>query len=132
MIIRILNRDCVFRNPLNENFSEIFGYANGSQGYEGFSYELRPLYFGLDQKGNDPLPKVDFPYYPGQIVKGVCLYDNKSHVGLIKQIAYQDAKPVAVYVIDLDIQSYIALDPKTVQHTHVAPEREVGSDRITT
>lgn len=48
MIIRILNRDCVFRNPLNENFSEIFGYANGSQGYEGFSYELRPLYFGLD------------------------------------------------------------------------------------
>lgn len=105
-------------DTLNEEFSSMFGMANDNNGYAGFSFELKPLSFNLEQKSRPLKQMNDYKIHVGQHVKGTCLYDNKTHKGLVKYLYWDgsDSKePKAVYILDMDINAIVPLKPNTVK-----------------
>jgi len=86
-------------NILNEEFAMSFGYGNGAV-VNGFSYNIVPLSTNLSQKGNDPEPDMKnkaYKYFVGDVVKGLCAYDNKIHKGTIKYVHYEEGKTYPTY-----------------------------------
>lgn len=109
----------VEQNILNEEFSSIFGMTyDGGHGYEGFSYELKPLSFNLEQKTGEARENGDYKFHQGDDVKGKCLYDDKEHSGKI-QFLYWDGSsstaPKMVYILDMETNNIIPLLTSTVK-----------------
>lgn len=80
-------------------------YNNVGTRNNGFQYRILPLSFNLQQKGNDiknmHIQNRDL-YNIGDIVDGICLYDNKIHKGIILNIIYDEKtnNPISVYIMD--------------------------------
>ena len=114
-----------YNNMLNEDWAATAGFSS-SQDFNcsGFSYEIKPLSFTLNQKGNDPAPlnkNKSFKHFVGDHVTGYCPYDGKKHEGMIKYIYWQPGSdgtmPTLVYVQDFNNEDTIPLDAKTVKQT---------------
>lgn len=115
-IIKIHNN----QNILNEEYGICQGFSSNGFNNKGFSYQIMPLQFNLCQKGNDPVPKLKnkaFKHFVGDIVKGISPYDDKMHKGYVKYIYYKTGEkfPYYVYIQDMENQTIIPLDAKTVK-----------------
>ena len=89
-------------------------YNNVGTRNNGFQYRILPLSFNLQQKGNDKknmhIQKRDL-YNIGDIVDGICLYDNKIHKGTILNIIYDEKtnNPISVYIMDKKTKQVLPL-----------------------
>lgn len=89
-------------------------YNNVGTRNNGFQYRILPLSFNLQQKGNDiknmHIQKRDL-YNIGDIVDGICLYDNKTHKGTILNIIYDEKtnNPISVYIMDKKTKQILPL-----------------------
>lgn len=102
---------------IDEGFSA--GYVTHSfNDIAGFSYNILPLKFNLQQKGNSkPNDKGVFKHYVGDYVKGTCEYDDKEHKGIIRHLYYspENGKVKLVYVQDMNTQQIVPLQADTVK-----------------
>ncbi len=89
-------------------------YNNVGTRNNGFQYRILPLSFNLQQKGNDiknmHIQNRDL-YNIGDIVDGICLYDNKIHKGTILNIIYDEKtnNPISVYIMDKKTKQVLPL-----------------------
>lgn len=108
-------------NILNEEFSSIFGMSYDNYDTPGFSVELRPLNFSMEQRGNTPLEHPKFKYNNGDVVIGMSPYDNKQHEGMIVNIWWDGSDkdfPKYVYIQDKDTNALFPLQAKTIKKKH--------------
>lgn len=110
-------------NMLNEDWAATAGFSS-SQDFNcsGFSYEIKPLSFTLNQKGNDPGPEDKnkaFKHFVGDYVSGYCPYDGKKHSGMIKYMYWKPGSdgtlPALVYVQDFDNEDTIPLEGSSIK-----------------
>lgn len=112
MRIRLNNKQ---NNNINEGFSA--GYISQYDDAAGFSYNIMPLSFNLQQKGNStPNDKGVFKYYVGDHVQGICKYNDKQYKGIIKHILYNNDKVTLVYIIDDKTSNILPLDANSIRH----------------
>ena len=72
---------------VDEAFSSAGYVSHSFDDISGFSYNILPLQFNLQQKGNTkPNDKGVFKYYVGDYVTGICEYDDNQHNGIIKHL----------------------------------------------
>ena len=89
-------------------------YNNVGTRNNGFQYRILPLSFNLQQKGDDKnnmhIQERDL-YNIGDIVDGICLYDNKIHKGTILNIIYDEKtnNPISVYIMDKKTKQVLPL-----------------------
>lgn len=107
-------------NILNEDGMSA-GFTAYGYNSPGFSYSILPLQFNLSQKDNDPKPAENnksFKYFPGDMVKGYCPYDKKTHKGIIKYLYFtveDNDNPQFVYIQDMDNNDTLPLTPDSVK-----------------
>lgn len=103
---------------VDEAFSSAGYVSHQFDDISGFSYNILPLQFNLQQKGNTkPNDKGVFKYYVGDFVTGICEYDDNQHNGIIKHLYYdpETAKVKLVYIQDMETQQIVPLKANTVK-----------------
>ena len=83
----------------------------------GILYKIMNLNTNLSQKGNDVKSPIydKFIFNCGDLVSGVCAYDNKEHIGYICNITFAEEGTILYYyIIDANTRQNIALIPETV------------------
>lgn len=105
----------------NKLFEGVVVSNNNIHNNQGFSYGVRPLSNNL-AKGNDDKCKLNnntFKFFVGEMVSGISLYDNRKHTGIITYIYWETTNgklPSIVYIMDLDSNKPLPLDPSTLKH----------------
>lgn len=94
----------------------------------GFTYSIMPLSFNLQRshqaQGRLSRNKKEIrscKFYPGEMVSGICEYDNKRHTGIINMLYYDpektegDPKVIFAYIQDQKTNEIMPLKIDTVK-----------------
>ena len=105
------------------NAPSVRNYNNIGTRNNGFQYKLMPLSFNLQQKGNSHISlytDIRHEFNIGDIVQGLCLYDQKEHIGYITQIIYDEKtnNPISVYIIDYKTKFNLPLNYSTLEKVY--------------
>ena len=87
----------------------------------GMVYRVIPLNTNLSQKGNDKRLKEynKSEFNLGDYVSGICIYDNKQHIGHIVNMVFNEENSLLyVYIMDKENRITIPLDPSTIDYSN--------------